>query len=67
MNIQGMTEFIDAGGNLLVTGSSNTGEVLREIASECGFEVSYLTITFFVAVNPVYLLLAWFLPLRKKI
>ena len=46
MNIQGMTEFIDAGGNLLVTGSSNTGEVLREIASECGFEVSYLTITF---------------------
>jgi len=34
-----MTEFIDAGGNLLVTGSSNTGEVLREIASECGFEV----------------------------
>lgn len=46
MNIQGMTEFIDAGGNLLVTGSSNTGEVLREIASECGFEVSYLAITF---------------------
>lgn len=39
LNAEGMTEFIDAGGNLLVTGSSNTGEVLREIASECGFEV----------------------------
>ena len=35
-----MTEFVDHGGNLLITGNINTGEVLREIASECGFEVN---------------------------
>jgi len=39
LNVDAITEFIDHGGNLLVTGNSNTGDVLREIASECGFEV----------------------------
>jgi len=34
-----LTEFVDAGGNMLIAGNTNTGEVLREIASECGFEV----------------------------
>jgi len=30
---------IDEGGNVLVAGNSNIGEVLREVASEVGFEV----------------------------
>lgn len=34
-----LTEFIDEGGNILIAGSSSTGDVLREVASECGFEV----------------------------
>merc|ERR1711899_553639 len=38
LNVEGITEFVDAGGNVLVAGSSLTGDVLREIASECGFE-----------------------------
>merc|ERR1711894_332919 len=38
LKIEGVTEFIDAGGNVLVAGNSQTGDVLREIASECGFE-----------------------------
>ena len=36
--LQAISEFIDAGGNVLVAGSSQTGDILREIASECGFE-----------------------------
>lgn len=36
---QKLTEFIDEGGNILVAGSSETGEALRDLASECGFEV----------------------------
>ena len=36
--VDGITEFIDDGGNLLIAGSDLTGDVLREIASECGFE-----------------------------
>merc|ERR1711894_385654 len=38
LKVEGVTEFIDAGGNVLVAGNSQTGDVLREIASECGFE-----------------------------
>ncbi|KAF4520913.1 hypothetical protein B566_EDAN014415 [Ephemera danica] len=34
-----ITEFVDGGGNLLVAGSSSSGDVIRELASECGFEV----------------------------
>ncbi|KAJ8969239.1 hypothetical protein NQ317_002637 [Molorchus minor] len=39
LNVETITEFIDDGGNVLVAGSSVTGDVLRELASECGFEV----------------------------
>jgi len=38
VKVEGITEFIDAGGNVLVAGNSLTGDVLRDIASECGFE-----------------------------
>merc|ERR1739844_434624 len=38
LNVEGITEFIDSGGNVLVAGNSLTGDVLREIASESGFE-----------------------------
>lgn len=39
LSVDAITEFIDGGGNVLVAGSSNSGDVLRELASECGFEV----------------------------
>ena len=39
---EAITEFIDAGGNLLVAGNSQLGEALREIASEVGSENSLL-------------------------
>lgn len=39
LNVDTITQFIDEGGNVLVAGSSITGDVLRELASECGFEV----------------------------
>merc|ERR1712241_295767 len=38
LNVEGITEFVDAGNNVLVAGSTLTGDVLREIASESGFE-----------------------------
>merc|ERR1712012_646067 len=38
LSVEGITEFVDAGNNVLVAGSSLTGDVLREIASESGFE-----------------------------
>ncbi|KAK0178673.1 hypothetical protein PV327_007543 [Microctonus hyperodae] len=39
LNVDSITEFIDGGGNVLVAGSSNSGDALRELASECGFEI----------------------------
>lgn len=42
-----ITKFIDDGGNALVAGSSNAGDILRELASECGFEVSPQSVTLF--------------------
>lgn len=39
INVDKITEFIDGGGNVLVAGSSKSGEALRELATECGFEV----------------------------
>ena len=39
LSAEALTEFVDEGGNILVAGSSNIGEVLREVASEVGFEV----------------------------
>merc|ERR1712142_1210930 len=38
LSVELVTEFIDDGGNLLVAGSSLTGDILRELASESGFE-----------------------------
>ncbi|XP_043268270.1 dolichyl-diphosphooligosaccharide--protein glycosyltransferase 48 kDa subunit [Venturia canescens] len=38
LNVKAITDFIDGGGNVLITGSSQIGEVLRELATECGFE-----------------------------
>lgn len=39
LNVERITEFVDNGGNVLVAGSANSGDALREFASECGFEV----------------------------
>ncbi|XP_075236959.1 dolichyl-diphosphooligosaccharide--protein glycosyltransferase non-catalytic subunit Ost48 [Lycorma delicatula] len=39
LSVEAVTEFIDGGGNVLVAGSSMSGDILRELASECGFEV----------------------------
>ncbi|XP_071446909.1 dolichyl-diphosphooligosaccharide--protein glycosyltransferase 48 kDa subunit [Hetaerina americana] len=39
LSVETITEFIDGGGNVLVAGSSTSGDILRELASECGFEV----------------------------
>ncbi|XP_012275494.1 dolichyl-diphosphooligosaccharide--protein glycosyltransferase 48 kDa subunit [Orussus abietinus] len=39
LNVESITDFIDGGGNVLIAGSSQSGDVLRELASECGFEV----------------------------
>jgi len=38
LNSETIIEFIDDGGNVMMAGSSNTGEILKDIASECGFE-----------------------------
>jgi len=38
LSSESIIEFIDDGGNVLMAGSSNTGEILKDIASECGFE-----------------------------
>lgn len=34
-----IAEFIDDGGNVLIAASSSSGEALRELATECGFEI----------------------------
>nr|CAG4640832.1 EOG090X05EE [Eulimnadia texana] len=39
LSVEAVSKFIDNGGNLLVAGSANSGDVIREIAAECGFEV----------------------------
>jgi len=39
LSAEALTEFVDEGGNILIAASSNVGEVLRELASEVGFEV----------------------------
>ncbi|XP_067641775.1 dolichyl-diphosphooligosaccharide--protein glycosyltransferase 48 kDa subunit [Eurosta solidaginis] len=39
LSVEKLTEFVDDGGNVLVAASENAGDVLREFASECGFEV----------------------------
>ncbi len=32
LTVEGVTEFVDNGGNVLVAGNSNTGDILREFA-----------------------------------
>lgn len=34
-----IAQFIDDGGNVLIAASSSSGEALRELATECGFEI----------------------------
>ncbi|XP_067130403.1 dolichyl-diphosphooligosaccharide--protein glycosyltransferase 48 kDa subunit [Centruroides vittatus] len=39
LNVQAITDFIDNGGNVLVGASSSVGDIMREVANECGFEI----------------------------
>lgn len=39
INVDEISKFIDNGGNVLVAGSSKSGDGLRELATECGFEI----------------------------
>lgn len=39
LSVEAITEFIDGGGNVLVAGSSQSGDALRDLASESGFEL----------------------------
>ncbi|XP_041976854.1 dolichyl-diphosphooligosaccharide--protein glycosyltransferase 48 kDa subunit-like [Aricia agestis] len=39
VDTEAITKFIDDGGNVLIAGNSVSGDVYREIASECGFEM----------------------------
>ena len=34
-----MIEFVDAGGNLMMTADTHTGDAVRELASEVGVEI----------------------------
>lgn len=38
IEVSTITDFIDGGGNVLVAASSNIGEPIKELASECGVE-----------------------------
>jgi len=38
VDVPTVTNFIDGGGNVLVAASSNIGEAIRDLASECGVE-----------------------------
>nr|CAG4637760.1 EOG090X05EE [Chydorus sphaericus] len=39
LSVEAITKFVDDGGNILIAGSSNSGDIVREITAECGFEV----------------------------
>lgn len=39
ISVEVITQFIDDGGNVLVAGSSVSGEAIRDLASEVGFEI----------------------------
>ncbi|XP_022194380.1 dolichyl-diphosphooligosaccharide--protein glycosyltransferase 48 kDa subunit [Nilaparvata lugens] len=39
LSTESITDFIDNGGNVLVAGSSQSQDILRELATECGFEM----------------------------
>ncbi|KAK3803667.1 hypothetical protein RRG08_023381 [Elysia crispata] len=38
VDVSAITNFIDGGGNVLIAASSNIGDPMRELASECGVE-----------------------------
>lgn len=38
INVEVLAQFLDDGGNVLVAASSQSGDTLREFATECGFE-----------------------------
>jgi len=38
VDVAAITGFIDGGGNVLVAASSDIGEAVRDLASECGVE-----------------------------
>lgn len=44
IDTEAITKFIDDGGNVLVAGNAAAGDVYREIATECGFEVVIFTL-----------------------
>uniref|UniRef100_A0A1I8PTK8 Dolichyl-diphosphooligosaccharide--protein glycosyltransferase 48 kDa subunit n=1 Tax=Stomoxys calcitrans TaxID=35570 RepID=A0A1I8PTK8_STOCA len=39
LSVEKLAQFVDDGGNVLVAGSEQSGDALREFASECGFEI----------------------------
>ncbi|EEB12305.1 Dolichyl-diphosphooligosaccharide--protein glycosyltransferase 48 kDa subunit precursor, putative [Pediculus humanus corporis] len=39
LSVESVSEFIDRGGNVLIAGSSNSGDAIRELASEVGVEL----------------------------
>jgi len=39
LNVETLTKFVDDGGNILVAGSTNSGDILREISAECGLKL----------------------------
>lgn len=39
LNVKAITDFIDAGGNVLIGASSSVGDLIRELSNECGFEM----------------------------
>ncbi|GAB0090576.1 Dolichyl-diphosphooligosaccharide--protein glycosyltransferase 48 kDa subunit [Sergentomyia squamirostris] len=39
LSVPKIAEFIDDGGNVLIAGGSDSGDAIRELASECGFEL----------------------------
>ncbi|GFU77772.1 dolichyl-diphosphooligosaccharide--protein glycosyltransferase 48 kDa subunit [Trichonephila clavipes] len=39
LNVKAITDFIDAGGNVLIGASSSVGDLIRELSNECGFEI----------------------------
>uniref|UniRef100_A0A1B6D8E2 Dolichyl-diphosphooligosaccharide--protein glycosyltransferase 48 kDa subunit n=1 Tax=Clastoptera arizonana TaxID=38151 RepID=A0A1B6D8E2_9HEMI len=39
ISVETIAQFIDGGGNLLVAANSMSGDILRDLASECGFEI----------------------------
>nr|CAG4634764.1 EOG090X05EE [Alona affinis] len=39
LSVEAITKFIDEGGNVIIAGSTTSGDIIREITAECGFEV----------------------------